>query len=88
MSPVISCIVPVFNGERFLAEALESIFAQTYREIDVLVVDLVHTRLFDPPVYPADMNVFWTASRPAAVAGGGVVRRDRWYHRPGRDLVS
>ena len=38
-SSLVSCIVPVFNGERYLAEALESIFAQTYRPIEVVVVD-------------------------------------------------
>ncbi len=37
--PLISCIVPVFNGERYLREALDSIFAQTYRPLEVLVVD-------------------------------------------------
>lgn len=37
--PFISCIVPVFNGEKYLAEALESIFKQTYRSIEVIVVD-------------------------------------------------
>lgn len=36
---LISCIVPVFNGERYLAEALESILAQTYRPIEIIVVD-------------------------------------------------
>ncbi|MBA3563371.1 MAG: glycosyltransferase family 2 protein [Gammaproteobacteria bacterium] len=36
---LISCIVPVFNGERFLGEALDSIFAQTWRPIEVIVVD-------------------------------------------------
>jgi glycosyltransferase involved in cell wall biosynthesis len=35
----VSCIVPVRNGERFLGEALESIFGQTYRPIEVIVVD-------------------------------------------------
>lgn len=34
-----SCIVPVFNGERFLHEALDSIFVQTYRPLEVIVVD-------------------------------------------------
>ncbi len=36
---VVSCIGPVFNGERFVAETIESIFAQTYRSIEVLVVN-------------------------------------------------
>ena len=37
--PLISCIVPVYNGQRFLKEALDSIFAQTYRPLEVIVVD-------------------------------------------------
>jgi glycosyltransferase involved in cell wall biosynthesis len=39
MSPLISCIVPVFNGELYLGEALESILNQTYRPLEVIVVD-------------------------------------------------
>lgn len=39
MSPLISCVLPVFNGERYLEEALQSVFAQTYRPIQVVVVD-------------------------------------------------
>jgi glycosyltransferase involved in cell wall biosynthesis len=35
----VSCIVPVFNGERFLAEALESILDQTHQPVEVIVVD-------------------------------------------------
>lgn len=38
-APLVSCIVPVFNGERYLAEALASIFAQTHRQLEVIVVD-------------------------------------------------
>ena len=37
--PLISCIVPVFNGERYLGEAIESIFKQTYRPLEVIIVD-------------------------------------------------
>lgn len=37
--PLISCIVPVFNGERFLAETLDSILGQTYRPLEIIVVD-------------------------------------------------
>ncbi len=39
MKPLVSCIVPVFNGERYLAEALDSILAQTWRPLEVIVVD-------------------------------------------------
>ncbi len=37
--PTISCIVPVYNGERFLGEALESILGQSYPHLEVIVVD-------------------------------------------------
>ena len=39
MNPLISCIIPVYNGQRFLAESLDSIFAQTYRPLEVIVCD-------------------------------------------------
>jgi glycosyltransferase involved in cell wall biosynthesis len=39
MPSLISCIIPVFNGERYLREAIESIFNQTYRPLEVIVAD-------------------------------------------------
>jgi glycosyltransferase involved in cell wall biosynthesis len=38
-SSLISCIVPVFNGERYVREALESILAQTHRPLEIIVAD-------------------------------------------------
>jgi glycosyltransferase involved in cell wall biosynthesis len=37
--PLVSVVVPVYNGERFLAECLESVLAQTWRPLDVIAVD-------------------------------------------------
>ncbi|NOZ77749.1 MAG: glycosyltransferase family 2 protein [Acidobacteria bacterium] len=37
--PLISCIIPVHNGERYLAEAIESILGQTWKELEVIVAD-------------------------------------------------
>lgn len=38
-SPLISCVVPVYDGERFLAAGLESVLAQTVPVDEVIVVD-------------------------------------------------
>ena len=35
----VSCVIPVFNGERFLGEAIESVLAQTGFNIEIIVVD-------------------------------------------------
>ncbi|HSE18858.1 MAG TPA: glycosyltransferase family A protein [Pyrinomonadaceae bacterium] len=37
--PLVSVIIPVYNGARYLRAALESVFAQTYRSFEVIVVD-------------------------------------------------
>jgi alpha-1,3-rhamnosyltransferase len=37
--PVVSIVVPVYNGERFVAETIESIRAQTFRAWECVIVD-------------------------------------------------
>ena len=37
--PLVSVIVPVYNGADFLAEAIESIQQQTYRPLEIIIVD-------------------------------------------------
>ncbi|CAN2173439.1 Glyco_tranf_GTA_type domain containing protein [Candidatus Nanopelagicaceae bacterium] len=38
-SPLITIAVPVYNGENYLEEALNSIFKQTYENFEIIVVD-------------------------------------------------
>jgi glycosyltransferase involved in cell wall biosynthesis len=37
--PLVSVIIPVYNGEKYIEEALDSIFAQTFQDFEVIVVD-------------------------------------------------
>src|SRR5436305_1029668 len=37
--PMISVIIPVYNGERYLGEAIESVLAQSYHWLEIILVD-------------------------------------------------
>ena len=39
MNPKVSVIIPVYNVERFLTRCLDSVVAQTLREIEIICVD-------------------------------------------------
>ena len=38
-NPLVSIIIPVFNGSNFLSEAIDSALAQTYQNIEIIVVN-------------------------------------------------
>ena len=37
--PLVSVVMPVFNGEKFLVEAIESILSQTFTDFELIIVD-------------------------------------------------
>src|SRR5260370_40231528 len=41
--PLVSVVMPVRNVERFLAESIESILAQTFRDFEFIIVDFGST---------------------------------------------
>ncbi len=57
-NPLISVVIPAFNGERHLRQSIESVFAQDHRPIELIVVDdgsTDHTaqvaQAFPPPLH-------------------------------------
>jgi len=38
-SPLVSIVIPVHNGERYIKESIDSCFIQTYGNIEIIVVD-------------------------------------------------
>jgi glycosyltransferase involved in cell wall biosynthesis len=39
MLPTVSILIPAYNAERWIAEALESALAQTWKPTEIIVVD-------------------------------------------------
>ena len=39
MEKLISVIVPIYNGEKYIEECLESIINQTYKNLQIILID-------------------------------------------------
>ena len=39
MQPLVSVIMPTYNAEKYIGDAIESILNQTYKNIEVIIVD-------------------------------------------------
>jgi glycosyltransferase involved in cell wall biosynthesis len=75
--PLVSVVIPVRNGERFLDEALDSVFAQGYEPLEVVVIDdgstdaTAEIALARPVVYLHQRHAGVAAARNAGVAAAG-----------------
>lgn len=39
MTPKITCVLPVYNGERYLKESIDSVLNQTFQDFELIIVD-------------------------------------------------
>ncbi len=77
MQPLVSVIMPVYNGEKYLAQAIQSVLSQTYQQFELLVVNDGSTdgteqtvqQFTDPRIrYFVQKNAGVSASRNMALA--------------------
>lgn len=81
--PLVSVVIPVHDGERFLRETLQSVFDQTYRPIDVIVIDDGST---DDSVAVA--RSFGDAVVESQTHTGASAARNRGMNRARADLIT
>jgi glycosyltransferase involved in cell wall biosynthesis len=82
--PLISTIMPVYDADRYLADAIESVLTQTYRPIELIVVldprstdsSAEIAESFAPPVrchYQSSVGLGAARNEGVAVAQGGLL---------------
>lgn len=86
-APTLSLVLPVYNGERYLRQALDSIFAQQWTDFEVIAVDDCSTDA--TPVILADYAARYSHMRvltnavnsklPASLNAGFRVARGSWF---------
>ncbi len=92
-NPLVSVIIPVYNGERYLAEAIGSVLAQTYTPFELIIIDDGSSdnssgiaRSFKEVRYYHQSNQGVAAARNAGIsfAHGGFIafldQDDIWMH--------
>ena len=39
MEPLVSVVMPAYNGEKYISESIESILNQTYHNFELIIID-------------------------------------------------
>lgn len=76
MSAKVSICIPTYNRKDYLKETLESVFAQTYKDYEVVIVDDGSTDGTDRMIRENGYNVryYWQTNRGVAVAENKLIK--------------
>lgn len=93
--PIVSIVMPVYNGERFLREAIESVLGQTFTEFELIAVDDCSTDgtpaiLADYAARDPRMIVITNSDNrklPGSLNAGFAVARGKWFSWTSDDNV-
>jgi glycosyltransferase involved in cell wall biosynthesis len=90
----VSVVIPVHNGEKYLAQAIDSVLAQTHRDLELLVIDDGSTdgsrAVMDRYArYDARIRILSQANRGVSAAGnlGFAEARGEWVARLDADDI-
>ncbi len=89
----VNVIIPVYNGERFIKEAVDSVLSQTFEDFEMIVVDDGSTdqtkeiinEVYKNIIYKYQLNAGPSAARNMGIASGSseyvafLDHDDRWY---------
>src|SRR5512136_2642001 len=86
--PLISVVIPTFNSEEFLERCLESIRAQSYPEVEIIVVDNYSgDKTRDIAEKYADLVFLQGSERSVQVNFGVKHARGKYVYRVDSDFV-
>ena len=79
--PLVSVIIPAYNVERYIAQTVDSVLAQTYRPIEIVITDDGSTdgtrAVLEPYIARGDVRYFFQKNKGPHVARNASIRASK-----------
>src|SRR6059058_153404 len=81
---LVSVVIPTFNSADYLAQAIQSVLAQTYQDFEIIVVDDASTDTTEEAVRPYAKRICYVRQEP----GGPSMARNRGILQARGELIA